>query len=84
VSMEKFLLSVKDNSANIVGLSALLTTTMQNMEIITKELKDNFQDIQIIIGGAPVSQSFAEKINADKYFPDPQAMLDYLNSYSVN
>jgi 5-methyltetrahydrofolate--homocysteine methyltransferase len=84
VSVEKFLLSVKDNSANIVGLSALLTTTMQNMEIITKELKDNFQDIQIIIGGAPVSQSFAEKINADKYFPDPQAMLDYLNSYSVN
>ena len=81
---EKFLSTVQNNSVQIVGLSALLTTTMQNMEIITKELKSNFKNIQVFIGGAPVSQSFAEQINADKYFPDPQIFLDYLNNHFAN
>jgi 5-methyltetrahydrofolate--homocysteine methyltransferase len=84
VGAEKFINSVKENSANIVGISALLTTTMQNMELITKKLKDEINDIKVIIGGAPVSQSFADLINADKYFHDPQAMLDYLNKYYNN
>jgi corrinoid protein of di/trimethylamine methyltransferase len=79
VGVEKFINSVKENSAKIVGLSALLTTTMQNMESITKKIKDEINDVKVIIGGAPVSQAFADTINADKYFHDPQAMLDYLN-----
>jgi corrinoid protein of di/trimethylamine methyltransferase len=84
VGVEKFINSVKENSAKIVGLSALLTTTMTNMEVITKKLKEEISDIKVIIGGAPVSQSFADTINADKYFHDPQAMLDYLNDSYAN
>lgn len=84
VGVEKFINSVKGNSANIVGISALLTTTMQNMELITKKLKEEINNIKVFIGGAPVSQSFADLINADKYFHDPQAMLDYLNKHYNN
>lgn len=80
VGADKFVASLKENSVNIVGLSALLTTTMQNMEAITKRIKDEINNATVIVGGAPVSQSFAESINADKYFRDPQAMLDYLNN----
>lgn len=79
VNAEKFVSAAKENHVTIVGLSALLTTTMQNMATIISKLKEEVKDIFVIIGGAPVSQSFADSIKADKYFPDPQAMLDYLN-----
>lgn len=79
VNAEKFVSAAKEYNVKIVGLSALLTTTMQNMAAIISKLKEEVKDIFVIIGGAPVSQSFADSIKADKYFPDPQAMLDYLN-----
>lgn len=79
VSAEKFIEAIKTNSAKIVGLSALLTTTMQNMNEIVRQIKSETKDVLIIIGGAPVSKAFADSINADEYFPDPQGMLDYLN-----
>lgn len=84
VSAEKFVNEIRLNDAKIVGLSALLTTTMQNMEMIVKQIKDTFNDVIVIIGGAPVTSEFAEKINADKYFPDPQGMLDFINSKLIN
>ena len=80
VGPDKFVSAARENCVKIVGLSALLTTTMQNMEIITKTIKTEMDNVSVIIGGAPVSQSFADSINADKYFRDPQAMLDYLNN----
>lgn len=83
VSAEKFIEAVKINSVKIVGLSALLTTTMQNMGSIVKRLKEESKDICVIIGGAPVTKKFADSINADKYFQDPQGMLDYLNKIIV-
>lgn len=79
VTAEKFIEAVKTNSIKIVGLSALLTTTMQNMSSIVKRLKEESSDIFVIIGGAPVTKVFADSINADEYFHDPQGMLDYLN-----
>lgn len=79
VSAEKFIEAIKTNSAKIVGLSALLTTTMQNMNEIVRRIKSETKDVLIVIGGAPVSKAFADSINADEYFPDPQGMLDYLN-----
>lgn len=79
VPAEKFLTAAKENNVKIVGLSALLTTTMQNMELVIAKLKEEIKDVFVVIGGAPVSQSFADKIKADKYFPDPQSMLDYIN-----
>ncbi|MFZ1519975.1 MAG: corrinoid protein [Ignavibacteriaceae bacterium] len=79
VNAEKFIEAIKTNSAKVVGLSALLTTTMQNMNEIVRRIKSETKDVLVIIGGAPVTKAFADSINADEYFPDPQGMLDYLN-----
>ena len=83
VSAEKFIDALKTNSAKVVGLSALLTTTMQNMNEIVRRIKSETKDVSVIVGGAPVTKAFADSINADEYFPDPQGMLDFLNSKIV-
>jgi len=57
----------------------LLTTTMVNMEKIVKTLKDNNPEQIIFVGGAPVSQEYCEKINADYYSPDPQGAIEIAN-----
>lgn len=80
VNSEKFLKAVSDNKVSIVGLSALLTTTMMNMETITRDLKNEFENLKVIVGGAPLSEAFAKSINADHYFPEPQSFLNYLNN----
>ena len=79
VSAERFVEAIKTNSAKVVGLSAMLTTTMQNMNDIVRKIKLETNSISIIVGGAPVTKTFANSINADEYFHDPQGMLDYLN-----
>lgn len=67
VPPEKFVEAVKENSPDIVGMSALLTTTMVEMEDIIKELKKaGLRDkVKVIIGGAPITREYAEKIGAD-------------------
>lgn len=84
VSAEKFIDAIKSNSAKVVGLSAMLTTTMQNMNEIVQKIKSEINDSIVVIGGAPVTKAFANSINADEYFPDPQGMLDYLNKQSIS
>jgi len=80
VSSQKFIDAIKERPGCYVGLSALLTTTMVNMEKIVNDIKDELPDVKILIGGAPVSEEFKDKINADFYSPDPQGAVDYLNS----
>jgi len=72
VAPEKFAAVIKENSAQVVGLSALLTTTMLNMKTTIEQLKnDGLRDsVKVIIGGAPVTQSYAEEIGADGYAAD--------------
>jgi 5-methyltetrahydrofolate--homocysteine methyltransferase len=53
---------------------------MVSMEGITREIKAKIPEVKVIIGGAPVTQDFADRIGADAYSPDPQGALDYLNS----
>ena len=79
VTSQKFIDAVKQNPGCFVGLSALLTTTMTNMEKIVGEIKAESPDTKVLIGGAPVSEDFKNKINADFYSPDPQGAVDYLN-----
>jgi methanogenic corrinoid protein MtbC1 len=79
VSSAKFIEAVDTHPGCYVGLSALLTTTMVNMEKIVADLKEAHPDTKILIGGAPVSDDFKEKIKADFYSPDPQGAVDYLN-----
>lgn len=72
VSIEKFINAIKENEPDILALSALLTTTMPQQRIIIEELKKAGlrEKIKVMIGGAPVSSSFAEEIGADAYTPD--------------
>ena len=77
VSPESFLSSIKENQANMCGMSALLTTTMPSMkdsiDIIRRELGHN--QVKIIIGGAPVSQKYADEIEADGFAIDASAAV---------
>lgn len=72
VAPEKFVAAIKDQNANVVGLSALLTTTMLNMKSTIEKLKnDGIRDnVKVVIGGAPVTQSYADEIGADGYAAD--------------
>jgi methanogenic corrinoid protein MtbC1 len=78
VSPEKFLNAVKENPGAVVGLSALLTTTMINMEKTVKLVKEQVAGTKVIVGGAPLTADFAKKIGADSYSPDPQGALNFL------
>lgn len=79
VESEKFCEAVIENKNCVVGLSALLTTTMLNMEIVVKDVKQINPATKIFIGGAPVSQNFAVQIGADGYFRDPHSFANYFN-----
>lgn len=70
VETGKFMDAVKEHNAKIVGLSALLTTTMPAMGETSATLKEEFPDIKVMVGGAPVTESFAGKIGADGYAED--------------
>lgn len=78
VSKEKFLEFVEKENADILGMSALLTTTMAYMrEVIqTAEERSLRQDVKVIIGGAPITQSYADQIKADGYAPDAASAVD--------
>ena len=80
VTEAQFLEAIGRHAPQAVGLSALLTTTMVNMEQIVNGIKAEYPDIKVIVGGAPVTESFAAKIGADYYSPDPQGALDNLNA----
>jgi len=78
VSKEKFLEFVKKEHADILGMSALLTTTMIYMKEIIETLKNSGlrENVKVIIGGAPVTESYAAQINADGYAPDAASAVD--------
>ena len=80
VKAEQFVAAIKEHENAFVGLSALLTTTMVNMEKITKAIKEAAPDTKIAIGGAPVTDDFKSKIGADAYAADPQGLVEYLNA----
>jgi 5-methyltetrahydrofolate--homocysteine methyltransferase len=75
VTPEKFIQAVRENGADLVGLSALLTTTMTNMKSTIDAIKAAglYDQVKVIIGGAPVSQAFADQIGAHGFAPDASA-----------
>ncbi len=75
----KFIEAIKEHPGCAIGLSALLTTTMPSMESIVREIKLSHPDTRVIIGGAPITHDFAERIGADAYSPDPQGAVVFLN-----
>ncbi|HPA19764.1 MAG TPA: corrinoid protein [Verrucomicrobiae bacterium] len=77
VPAEKFIAAAKEHNPDLVGLSALLTTTMPAMRTTVKALRDaGFQKLKVAVGGAPVTQSFAEEIGADGFSPDAGSAVD--------
>ncbi|MCP4935587.1 MAG: cobalamin-binding protein [bacterium] len=65
-----FVAAVEEHDPDIVGLSALLTTTMGAMKITTELLREKFPQVKVMVGGAPVTQEFADAIGADGYSED--------------
>ena len=71
VPAEKFVQAAKEQGAKIIGMSALLTTTMMQMKTTVEMMKAaGLAKVKTMVGGAPVTQEFAKQIGADGYAPD--------------
>ncbi|MDP6111122.1 MAG: corrinoid protein [Planctomycetota bacterium] len=77
-SPETFVEAIKENSAHIVCLSALLTTTLPSMKDTIEALSEAGirDEVKVLIGGAPVTQEYADEIGADGYAPDAASGVD--------
>lgn len=77
VAEDRFIGAVKANEADILAMSALLTTTMVNMKVVLDSLEESGlrQRVKTMIGGAPVSQVYADQIGADGFAPDAAAAV---------
>ena len=81
VKPEQFLTAVDAHPNAIVGLSALLTTTMVNMGKIITTLREKYPDVKVAVGGAPVNNDYAVKIGANGYGKDPQELIMWLDQF---
>lgn len=72
VSPEKYIAAVEENNPDIIAMSALLTTTMPNMKLVIDALEEKgLRDkVKVMIGGAPVTDNYAQEIGADRYTAD--------------
>jgi len=83
VSPDKFVAAVKENDAQFVGMSALLTTTMVNMkEVVDTVNTEGLHDkVKILVGGAPLTPQYAEEIGADGYAPDAASVVELVKGF---
>lgn len=80
VSAEQFASTAKEKNAKYIGMSALLTTTMINMKGAIEFFKNENLDVLTIIGGAPVTQNYADEIGAQGYAPDAASAVEIVKS----
>ena len=75
---DKFLTAVREHNPDIVGMSALLTTTMPYMQVVIGALKEAGlrEKVIVLVGGAPLNEAFAEEIEADAYCRDAAVAVD--------
>ncbi len=83
VKTEKFLETLEKYPDCVLGLSALLTTTMANMEKTVLEIKAKYPEKVILVGGAPLSMDFCKKIGATFYSENPQGAVEFLNKLAA-
>ncbi|GAB6064188.1 corrinoid protein [Deferrisoma palaeochoriense] len=76
VDTEKFIEAAQQNNAQIVCMSALLTTTMPAMEATVKAIREQGLPLKTMVGGAPVTEAFAQKIGADGYSEDAPGAVE--------
>ena len=86
VASDKFVAAIKENNINLICLSTLLTTTMPAMKTIIEDLKvAGVRDqVKVLIGGAPITQDFAEEIGADFYGDNARTAVTLARQLSVN
>jgi len=76
VDTEKFIEAAQEHKADIIAMSALLTTTMPEMKVVIDTLKERSLSYKTMVGGAPVSQEFADEIGADGYAEDAPGAVE--------
>ena len=80
-SAEKFVAAAREHGADVVGMSALLTTTMVYMPTVIEALKqEGLEHVRVCVGGAPLSPAFAEQIGADGYAADAASAVELFRS----
>ncbi len=80
-SPEDFIKAIKEHQPDIMGMSALLTTTMLHMKDTIELMKEEgLGHVKVIVGGAPISQDFADEVGADGYAPDAASAVDLCKS----
>jgi 5-methyltetrahydrofolate--homocysteine methyltransferase len=82
VDADKFVQAALDEDADVIGLSALLTTTMVNMKEVVEIAKNKDCKAKIVVGGAPLTQSYADEIGADGYAPDAATAAEMVSSFA--
>jgi corrinoid protein of di/trimethylamine methyltransferase len=82
----KFITAVKDHQPDIVGMSALLTTTMPYMKVVIQALKDEGlrDSVFVMVGGAPVTETFAKQVGADAYGRDAAIAVDLAKAHMAS
>jgi len=81
VKPEQFLSALDEHPNAVVGLSALLTTTMVNMGTIINTIRQKYPNTKVAVGGAPVNNEFAQSIGANGYGKDPQELIMWLDKH---
>ena len=81
VAPDVFVEKARASKVQIVGLSALLTTTMPSMDKTVQLIREAGLSCKVMIGGAPVTQNYADKIGADGYAPDAASAVDLAKSF---
>ena len=85
VKTAAFVVAVREHQPKVIGMSALLTTTMVNMKATIEALEEaGLRDqVKIMVGGAPVTAAFAEEIGADAYAPDAASAVDVAREFTA-
>lgn len=78
VPAEKFIETIRQHPQSVVGVSALLSTTMMNMEEVVRTIKSEIPGTRVYVGGAPLTEEFNRQIGADGYFPEPYSFVKHL------
>ena len=83
--VEKYLAAIEEHQPDILGMSALLTTTMPYMKVVIDTLKERGirDDIVVLVGGAPVNEAFANAIGADAYCRDAAVAVETARDFMV-
>lgn len=81
VAPDKFVRAIEEHRPQVVGVAALLTTTMVNLKETIALIKANHPNIKTIVGGAPVTQEFADQIGADAYAADGGVAVDKVEAF---